>query len=404
MPGDFGFMPSSRILLMLLGLALVGTAFGDEQDDEEESSRTAGWNGSHPFIRSSDGDFEMEFGGRMHLDFRAYRADFAPSSTFLVRRARLSVEGVFYKYFDFKVQADFADVEGTLLRDGYLNIRARDSIQVTAGQFKAPFSQEELQSSRYIDFIERAMLNNIVPSRSPGVMVHGHTKDEVFEYGISAQNDRGELSLDETGQGPDLFGRVRFSPWTVGVLKNLSFGGAIGRGQREGESFLRGRTSSRSVVFADRVPLSGDLTRYNLEGWWFHRNVKIQAEYIEARAERLGLGDDGGDLPDVEANGIEIHGTYVLTGEEKGGDTSIKPKRPIREGGPGAWELGFRYQYFDVKGRNRADVYTIGINWWLNKFVRYQSNFSFERFREPPDPSTSETSNFASLSRIQVYF
>ena len=396
-------MNSSRTILMILGLVLAHNVFGNEQNDKKEPVPKAGWNGSHPFIRSSEGNFEMEFAGRVHFDYRAYSSDFAPESTFVVRRARLGVEGILYKHFEFKVQADFADTGNTLLRDSYLRIRARDLVQVTVGQFKAPFSQEELQSSRYIDFIERAMLNNIVPGRSPGIMVAGKTETGFFEYGVSAQNDRGSLGRDKTGNGPDVFGRVRVSPWKEGGLKNLSFGGAIGHGQRQEESFLRGRTSSRSVTFAKKVSLNGSLNRFNVEGWWFHRNFKVQMEYMIARGGRRGLRHDGNDFPLAEASGFEIHGTYVLTGEEKKGNSSIKPKRPIREGGRGAWELGFRYQYFDVKSLNRADVLTLGVNWWLNKIVRYQSNFSFERFRNAIS-SSGDTSNLAYLSRIQVYF
>lgn len=397
---------------VLLALALAWTANaapagveGPEEpgeEEQEENGVTAGWNGSHAFIRSEDGNFEMEFGGRLHLDFRAYTADFAPSSSFILRRARLEMQGSLYGFVEYKVQADFADVESTLLRDGYLNLRPRDSIQVMAGQFKAPFSQEELQSSKYLDFIERAMLNNLVPSRSPGVMVHGYTKDRVFEYGLSAQNDRGELGVNRTGT-PDFFGRARFKPWKEGVLRELSFGGAVGFGEREGERFVVGRTSSRSLVFAEDVPLNGDLFRYNLEGWWVHKNVKIQAEYVHSDAQRVGLGANGTNLSDVIARGLEVHGTYVLTGENKKPDGDITPKAAVHDGGPGAWELAFRYQFFEIENVNRAEEIAGGVNWWLNKFVRFQSNVGYESFDKPPLQADDETDVFL-LARIQVIF
>jgi phosphate-selective porin OprO/OprP len=383
-------------------LAVLGSGPTQGEEKQEEGAVTAGWNGSHPFIRSEDGNFEIEFGGRLHLDFRAYTADFAPDPTFLLRRARLEMEGSFYKFVEYKIQADFADVESTLLRDGYLNIRPRDSIQVMAGQFKAPFSQEELQSSKYIDFIERSMLNNLVPGRSPGVMVHGQTKDQVFEYGLSAQNDRGELQLNRTGT-PDFFGRARFKPWREGVLKELSFGGALGIGNREGERFLIGRTSSRSLVFSGEVPLNGDLTRYNLEGWWVHRNVKVQAEYIHAQGQRLGLGDEGTDLTDAVSKGLEVHGTYVLTGETKMPDAAITPKVAVHDGGIGAWELAFRYQFFEIENANRAEEFAGGVNWWLNKFLRFQANVGYEKFDKPPFDANDD-SNVFFLSRIGIFF
>ena len=389
------FVPSSILLL-----AATGMLFGGDED--EKTGATAGWNGSHAFIRAADGTFEMELGGRMHLDFRGYSAGFGRPPTFLLRRARLEASGVFYKYFEFKVQADFADQESTLLRDGFLNVHAKDIVQVTAGQFKAPFSQEEQESSRFMGFVERSMVNNIVPSRSPGVMVHGETEHDVFQYAFSLQNDNGELGLNPTGR-PDLFGRARFKPFEEGLFENLSFGGAFGLGQRDGDRFIIGRTSSRSVVFAEKVALEGDLTRGNVEAWWHHGSFLIQSEYDAVRAQRLGLGEGGTNLPDVVARGFMVQGLYILTGEKKTGG-AIVPARPLHEGGLGAWEVGLRYQFFDVEDRNRADDLTFAVNWWLNKFVRFQANVSRESFRRPPNPSTGETTNYAVLSRFAMYF
>lgn len=376
----------------------------EERNEEDESRASAGWDGDHPYVGSADGGFRLELRGRMHLDYRAYSADFAPASSFLARRARIEVKGVLFGIFEFKLQPDFADDEAVLLRDGFLNIHAKDVVQVMAGQFKAPFSQEEfIQSSNYMGFVERSMLNNIAPGRSPGVMVHGVTTDEVLQYFVSFQNDEGELQLNHKGS-PDLFARVRFEPWREGVLDTLSFGGALGLGNREEERFVTGRTSSRSIVFFDEVPLDGRLVRRNVEGWWYPGRLLIQAEYDDLVGERRGLGEDGSDLPDIETRGMMVQALYVLTGEHNTPLDPIVPARPVREGGPGAWEIGLRYQFFDVTNTNRADELAVGVNWWLNRFVRYQSNFSWETFRGPPDPSTGETSNFAFLSRIQVYF
>ena len=61
-----------------------------------------------------------------------------------------------------------------------MNIHTNDIVQVMVGQFKAPLSQEEQQSSKYYGFVERSMLNNLAPGRSPGMMVHGHTENNVL--------------------------------------------------------------------------------------------------------------------------------------------------------------------------------------------------------------------------------
>ena len=252
-----------------------------------------------------------------------------------------------------------------------MNIHAKDVVQVMAGQFKSPFSQEEIQSSKYMTFIERSMINNIVPGRSPGVMVHGHTEAKVLQYGVSVQNDEGELGLNRNG-GPDFFGQGRYKPWREGALETFSFGGAIGFGKREQERFVSGRTSSRSVVYFDKVPLDGNLLRRNVEAWWYPGPLSVQSEYDDLRAERNGLGVGGGDLPDVKARGFMVQAAYVLTGETNDPDEPIVPSRPIHARGAGAWEVGLRYQFFDVEGTeraNRVEDVTVAVNWWFNGCV-----------------------------------
>ncbi|GMR23758.1 MAG: OprO/OprP family phosphate-selective porin [Acidobacteriota bacterium] len=394
------------LALLMISFSSIASADDDDDDDGDATSLTAGWNGDGAFIKSEDDAFFMEIGGRVHLDFRAYTADFAPPPTFLIRRARLEVQGKLYRVFEFKVQADFADDESLLLRDGFVNIHAKDVVQVIAGQFKAPFSQEEFQSSKYMTFVERSMINNIVPGRSPGVMVHGYTKDNVIRYGASVQNDEGELGLNRNG-GPDFFGQGRFEPWRAGTLDTFSFGGAIGIGKRERERFVVGRTSSRSVVFFDEIPLNGTLVRRNVEGWWYPGPLLIQSEFDDLSAERSGLAEGGGNLPDVKARGFMVEVAYVLTGETNAPDDPIEPDHPVHAGGWGAWEVGARYQFFEAEGTeraNRVDDVTVAVNWWFNKFIHYQANFSWEKFRHAPNPLTTETSNWTFVTRLNMYF
>ena len=63
----------------------------------------------------------------------------------------------------------------------------------------------------------------------------------------------------------------------------------------------------------------------------------------------------------------------------------------------------------DAINGNRADAFTFGgtleVNWWLTKFVRYQSNFILERFKDPfRTPSPGDRDSFSYLSRVQVIF
>ena len=377
-----------------------------ESAQEKEVSLTAGWDGSHPYIRSTDGNFLMRFGGRMQLDYRGYTGTAAPTSSFHIRRARFEVDGNLYKNFEYIIQADFADTGSELLRDAFLNVNYTEKFQMKAGQFKSPFSQEELQSAKYIDFVERSGVNNLVPGRSPGVMAHGALRDGFLGYEVGAFNGQGPLGAATDGR-PEVLLRLRLTPWKT-EAGQFSFGGAVSNGKNgDGESFL-GRPASRSFTFFDRVPVLGEVQRYNAEFWWTFQSLSLRGEYDQTNQFREGLGGGGGNLPGVISKGFVVQTTYLLTGEKKG-LRGIKPLRNFRDGGGlGAWELAARFerlQLDDDVNSNHATAWTLGVNWWLNKFVRYQANVALERFNDPlRAPEPGDTGHVAFLSRIQVVF
>lgn len=375
------------------------------EEQEEEVTLTAGWDGSHPYIKSSDGNFLMKFGGRMQLDYRAYEGSDAPVNSFFLRRARLEAEGELYRHFEFKVQVDFAETGGRKLRDAFLNINANPVFQVKAGQFKAPFSQEELQSSKYIDFVERSSVNNLVPGRTPGVMLHGKASNG-FEYAFGFFNGEGALG-EATADQPEVFLRLRHTIKLNGG--QFAIGAAASNGSTNGTDSFRGRASSRSETFFDDVPVNGGVQRYNAEFWWTQGSYSLRGEYVQTAQMREGLAGAGVDLPVVTGKGYVVQATYLLTGEKKG-LKEIKPNRNFLDGngGAGAWELAYRFERLQMDDRansNHAIAHTFGVNWWMNKFVRYQANIAFERFNDPlRAPEPGKTNHLAFLTRIQVIF
>ncbi len=378
-----------------------------QEEQRQNAPLLAGWTGSHPYLRSADSSFYMQFGGRMQLDYRSYSGELTPPSSFFIRRARLEAEGHLFKHYEYKVQADFADTGSTLLRDGYININYFEPFQVQFGQFKAPFSQEELQSSKYIDFVERSSVNNLAPGRSPGLMFHGQIADGFFAYQLGAFNGLGELAGD-TDSTSEYFLRLRLTPIKT-ANHSFSFGGAVSNGRNEGGQSVRGRTASRSLTFFERVPVNGKIQRFNGEFWWTFKNFSFRGEYDQTNQFREGLAPGRGDLPGVVGKGYLFQATYLLTGETKG-TRGITPHAAflVDKGGWGAWELAVRYENLQMDDKvnpNRAEAYTFGVNWWMTKFVRYQSNVVFERIKDTtraPNPGNREHVGY--LSRVQVIF
>lgn len=220
-----------------------------EQKVVGEKRLSAGWRDKRPFIRSEDGNRQIEFIGYGQADFRAYQRGAAPVNSFVMRRARLGIRGKLYQFYEFNMVGDFADTESALLRNLYLNINYLEGLQFRVGQFKEPFSQEELHSSSYLDFVERSMVNNLAPGRSPGAMIWGELLSGALLYQFGAFNGKGVLASN-TSNTPEAVARLRFSPWANTKqtwLEGLSFGGAYAKGRTKNEKSLRGRADA---VFA----------------------------------------------------------------------------------------------------------------------------------------------------------
>lgn len=392
-----------------------GSTAVDGQAVNQKVPAVAGWDGNHAFLRSTDGNFETFLTGYAQLDFRGYAAGTHPANTFLLRRARLALEGKLFRYFDYKVEGDFADTSSTLLRDAYVRIHRLDQFQLTFGQFKEPFSQEELRSARVQDFVERSLANNLAPSRSPGLMASGVLREGVIEYQLGAFNGKGLLAANSSGT-PETVQRLRFSPWKNTKsfwLKGLAFGEASAYGRSSGGTSVRGQTESRSISFFAPDSVNGKIVRANGELTWLIGPASFRAEYDQTNQERHGLGPKGTTLPGVVAKAYMGQFTYLLTGENKTDLGATTPRRNLfgdeQGAGYGAWELKFRYSNLRISDgtakSNRAETFYFGPNWYLNKFVRYMLDFGVERYADPlRTPKIGDKNFFVVLSRVQVAF
>jgi phosphate-selective porin OprO/OprP len=378
---------------------------------------TTGWVNNKPGIRSADGSFEANLGGFVHFDYRGYESGTHPPNTFLVRRARLMVDGKVAKYFDYKIEGDFADTASSILRDGWLRVHRWEPIQFQFGQFKEPFSQEELRSDQVQDFVERSMVNNLAPARSPGLMVLGNFKKGWLEYQTGLFNGKGQLNANTSGT-PDGVARIRFTPakhskneW----INGFSFGAAalLGRNGGNTTSGVRGQTESRSFTFYAADVVKGSYYRANGEMTWVKGPGAIRSEYVYSSQSRAGLGPAGTNLPAVEANAYMVQGTYLLTGEKKSDTGLVVPKHNLfgegTQGGFGAWETKFRYSFLDINNHNgkanRASSFYFGANWYLNRFVKNVFDVGIEQYRDPAlTPNPGDRTYFVFANRVQLSF
>ena len=114
-------------------------------------------------------------------------ADFQPERTiignneFYISNARLRILGNLDKSFNYFFQASF--VISPILLDASIGYKFSDAFNITAGQFKTPFSKEFLTYAADLDFVNRAQEAALLsPRRDIGFQMSGKFASNLFEY------------------------------------------------------------------------------------------------------------------------------------------------------------------------------------------------------------------------------
>jgi phosphate-selective porin OprO and OprP len=422
------------------------------KEQAEMPAILAGIERGKPFLKSADDNFRIELGGRFQADFHAAEDDTRTltgsklGSQFLVRRARLNLDGRLYRWIGFRIEAEFT--EGVSLKDAYLDLAFLPELRLQAGQFKVPFSLEELTSSRFIDFVERSLVNELAPSRDRGVMLYGDLMQGAVSYYLGGFNGTGEDTSDNNGD-KDLAFRLAVSPFRGSDsfwLKGLQLAGNVTWGNQDRSTSAQGRTSARTTnrfAFFAPQPTRGERLRYGGDLAWLVGPAALKFEYDVQENERSGLGAGGSDLDDVTATGWYVSGTYVLTGEDKLRSGNVVPKNAFLpftgRGGLGAFEVGIRYaeldfdsddpvNFFDgsltripgggTTAQNGAQALTLGVNWYFNEWTRLMlnwTNYWYDNSLGTPFSCDlgscaattlrrADDSSWEILSRLQVWF
>ena len=365
----------------------------------------------HPQVRNG-GLFRVDFLGKFQWDARDPGDDPSNFDELQIHRARIGIEGEVFNRVQFAIEYELTERESDApdtrtnkaWKDVYVDANISDAVQVRAGKFKVPFGLEQLTGISNLDFVYRTLsASYLAPARDVGVAVHGRVFDRGLNYWAGWFRQDGENARSSKIEGADdtFAVRVTGSPFRsiVGLVKT-EISGAFAVSALDNESSepngLRGRTVMSQFVFYEPVFVKGLRQRYEVDADWSAGPLGARAEYMHQLDSREGQGLGDQDLSDARGRGWFVSGTWVLTGEEK--ERPVRPKRRF-----GAVEAAGRYErlWFDSTGidgpplRNpRADnmlptgehVLSLGINWYITRWVKLQ----FDTIREEPqDPERS---------------
>lgn len=305
--------------------------------------------GAKFLFETPDGQNKLEFHAYVDADGRWFLTDKGGVNSFLMRRARPSLDGKLFRYFDFSLQPDFAGSKLQLL-DAWADLHFISEIQLRAGKMKPPVGLERLQSSRDTFFPELGLPSQLAPNRDIGAELHGNLGNGVFEWAIGIFNGvtGGQVGETDTNDAKDYEGRVFFQPFIptdIAPLKSLGFGvaGLAGYEQNAPSPYQTPEQTTFFSYSSSAVQL-GKRTLVNPEAYYYVGPFGAQFEYVRAQEHWV--------TPTSAAN-IGLNSWMLSAGVALGGDETwrgVQVKHPVdfKQGYFGAFELGGRYSALRV--------------------------------------------------------
>lgn len=340
-------------------------------------------------IATYDGRFSFGIGGRLMADAAFYNEDRNQLSNGTeLRRAELELGGVIDYDWVYEFELDFGD--GNVdVNDAYLTYQGFAPLLLKVGQFKEPFSMDELTSSKYATFMESALPNAFAPGRHLGIGLSNGWEDFTLAGGLfgEAFDDAAEnIEPDNTGdESWGLTGRLTWAP--IHAKRQVFHLGASSSYRQLGDDVedhrprFRARpeshlTNDLRYVDTGRIDKVKDYMLYGLETAGVYGPFSFQGEYIRTDLSRT----DGS--PDLNFDGWYVQSSWFWTGESqnysvtKGTFGKIKPFNKY-----GAFETAVRLSRINltdgpVRGGEEENV-TLAINWYLNQYMRLMANYSW---------------------------
>ena len=285
---------------------------------------------------------------------------------FDIHRARLDITGNFTPCLSYRLQTDFADKPKIL--DAYAEIKLNDFFNITLGQFRIPFSYENLIQVRKFDLIDFSQVVDALVARSKDVIGNQNGRDigiqlggallkkganNIVEYRLGIFNGSGINVADTANEAKDIVGRLIINP-----CKGLSVGASYYNGWA--------KAIKPSSAFVGK---SQPRNRFGMEINYTANRLSLRGEYIQ--------GKDGNTN---RAGWFALAEYYII---------------------PQRLQLVGKYDTYDPDtsvGNNITTNYVTGINYNFNPWSRIQA---FYTFRE--EQGTKINNNYFSI-QYQIGF
>ncbi len=395
-------------------------------------------------FKSADENYKLRLSGYGQADARFFAnngtlgantdANHAVNDQFLIRRARLTLDGTFFKWADFRFSPDFA---GSTLRlyDAFADLHYFDYAALQAGKMRVPISLERYQTAPNLTFIERGYPAEMAPNRDVGLMLHGqipypgyktqYTVQPMFkdflsyELGVfngTRDNQAVQSSDSDKDNNKEVAARLFSHPFlhsgipaleglglgvagTWGQPKNNNLPSLVSVGQNNIVNFVGGTANTLAT---------GQSYRIYPQMYWYWNSFGLLGEYVLSSQDLQGsytsAGKTKGAATTMQNDAWQIQASYVLTGE-KASFFGVKPAQNFDpfNGNWGALQFAARYTELNVDNSiyqnfgtktvpiyvfadprqsvTQASTWSVGLNWFLNNNIKIATNYDQTHFK-----------------------
>jgi phosphate-selective porin OprO/OprP len=401
---------------------------------------------------TEDDEFQLRFRILSQIDFNGYlgpegQSPTATTSGFYLPRSRYYFQGRLTKpiTYDLSFQRSYTTFN---FFNAFLNFNYDPRLQIRVGRSKVPFTYEfyKINVWRLIAPERSVWNNNYQSNRDIGITAWGGLFDSRVEYATMLHNGpRNGFQAYDYPKTVAAF--LNFKPFVQNegsFLRDLNVGGSLDYGYQNNPpvpAVFRTNVNASNVTLSSNDPtnsatlpflsLNNNVREKGLRDLW-----ELHAAYYYKGLSLLGAWDSGFNsyavgegLPvRVPTNGYFVQVAYLVTGETIRERTVIDPinRFDLRPGkfGLGAFEPHARYSEMFL-GRqvftdgmadpnlwtNNVQLIDVGVNWYLNKFVKVYFDWEHAIFASPV--LAAVTSNGAALFhttsdlfwlRLQFYY
>ena len=341
--------------------------------------------------------------------------------TFLFRRIRPLFEGTLFNSVDFRFMPDFGQ-NNPQIQEAFLELKSVKFAKLRVGKFKEPIGLEVLRSDRDLTFAERSLASDLVPLRYIGAQLSADLLSNTVSYAAGYFNGSSDGSngvFTQWAHGNEAAARLFFHPFaTTGVnaLRQFGLGVAGSAGHQSG--VIPGlKTVGQTTFFkySSSASADGQHNRLVPQAYYYAGPFGVMGEYAISSQDVLNKGVS----QRLRNEAWQVAGSVLLTGE-RNSYRGVRPRNATENASGfrrlGALELALRYSQLRIDGNTfplfanpattaqSAKEQAIGINWYLNRYIKLESDYEHTGFHMASSTVTPLHSENVLMNRVQFAF